>query len=154
MSSGMPAPAPPKKRRSGSQKRRVSAAVRVNCLPEQRAQLDVLAARAGQTVSALCLNALLGVPMPPPRRAVPTADGLALVRASGVLGQFKTELSRVGSNLNQLAHHLNAGRDPSSLPGSIAAAVAETQRAVMAIQDDIRPACRALLDALGVKARG
>ena len=142
---------PPVRRRSGSQKRRKTAAVRVPCLPSQRAELDELAARAGQPVSVLCLNALLGLPLPPKRHRPAAADSLAVVRLSGVMGQFKSELSRVGSNLNQVAHHLNAGRDETSLQHTTAATVMELQAAVAQIQADIRPACVAILEALGLR---
>jgi hypothetical protein len=61
------------------------------------------AAKAGVAVAALIRQAVLD--LPPPRAARrPTVDHQAVARLLG-------ELGKIGSNLNQIAKHANAGRD-------------------------------------------
>ena len=130
MSAEAPPPAPVR-RRSGSQRRRKTAAVRVPCLPSQRAQLDELAARSGQSLGALCLDALLAVPLPPARRVSPDLQTIGRMLAE--LGAVKGELGKTGSNLNQIAHqlNLNTGRAPLTerSAATVAAAIEENHRA-------------------------
>lgn len=70
--------------------------------PQEREQAAAKAARAGLPISALIRHALLNVS--PPRAARrPTVNHKAVARLLG-------ELGKIGSNLNQLAKHANAGR--------------------------------------------
>jgi Bacterial mobilisation protein (MobC) len=86
--------------------------------------------KRGQSVGGLIRNALLDAPATPiVRRPPANAKAIALV-----LGQ----LGKIGSNINQIAHHLNAGRPGDRSEGMIE----EALRDVM----EIRLAC---MQALG-----
>ncbi len=60
------------------------------------------ASKTGQSVGALVRAALLNQPMGPRIRTRPV-DAKAIAQVLGQLG-------KIGSNVNQIAHHLNAGR--------------------------------------------
>jgi hypothetical protein len=60
-------------------------------------RLRAAAKTAGLSVSEFLRRRSLGVPVVPPR---PKADAQTIF-----------ELNAIGNNLNQIAHHLNAGRD-------------------------------------------
>ena len=64
----------------------------------------------------MCLAVLLDVPLPKRRR--PTVN-------TKLLGRVLAELGKIGSNINQIAYHLNAGRPGDVLDGSIEAALRE-----------------------------
>ncbi len=70
----------------------------------------------GLSPSAMCLAVLLDVPLPKRRRPTVNAELLAKVLA---------ELGKIGSNINQIAYHLNAGRPGDVMEGSIEAALRE-----------------------------
>jgi hypothetical protein len=70
--------------------------------PEERAQAAEKAARAGLPLSALIRRSIFNTP--PPRSARrPTIE-------RQLVAQLLGELGKIGSNLNQLAKHANAGR--------------------------------------------
>ena len=66
--------------------------------------------------AAMCLAVLLDVPLPARRR--PSVDTI-------LLAKVLAELGKIGSNINQIAYHLNAGRPGEVMEGSIDAAMAE-----------------------------
>src|SRR5216683_2991729 len=70
----------------------------------------------GLSPSAMCLAVLLDVPLP--RRRRPSVDTKLLV-------QVLAELGKIGSNINQIAYHLNAGRPGDVMEGSVESALAE-----------------------------
>jgi hypothetical protein len=97
--------------RSGSQKRRLTDQIKVACTPEQKAKVQAIASKRGHSASALCLNTLLGTPLTPAVRS-PTANAKAIALVLGQLG-------KIGSNINQIAYHLNAGRPGDRMEGTI-----------------------------------
>lgn len=102
--------------RSGSQKRRTTARIAVNCTPAQKAEIMKKIDATGLSPSAMCLAVLLDVPLPSRRR--PSVD-------TQLLAKVLAELGKIGSNINQIAYHLNAGRPGDVTEGSIQAALAE-----------------------------
>jgi hypothetical protein len=101
---------------SGSQKRKVTARIAVNCTPAQKTAIVEKVDATGLSPSAMCLAVLLDVPLPKRRRPTAHAELLAKVLA---------ELGKIGSNINQIAYHLNAGRPGDVMDGSIDAALRE-----------------------------
>jgi Mobilization protein NikA len=101
---------------SGSQKRKVTARIAINCTPAQKAAIMKKIDATGLSPSAMCLAILLDVPLPARRR--PSVDTV-------LLAKVLAELGKIGSNINQIAYHLNAGRPGDVLEGSIEAALAE-----------------------------
>ena len=87
--------------RSGSENRQRCKPVSVRCLPEERAALELKAREAGLTLASYLRASALGAPGPRARRS-PPVNAEALARATAAL-------NKVGSNLNQIAHVLNAG---------------------------------------------
>ncbi len=104
------------KGRSGSQKRKVTARIAVNCTPAQKAAIMEKIDATGLSPSAMCLAVLLDVPLP--RRRRPSVDTKLLV-------QVLAELGKIGSNINQIAYHHNAGRPGDVMEGSVESALAE-----------------------------
>ncbi len=94
--------------------------------PEERAELEARAERAGVSVAAYLRQQALGGSGPRARRR-PHADAAALLQLLGQVG-------RIGSNINQLAHAANAGGWPS------AAAMNEAAQDVAAMRAAIRQA--------------
>jgi hypothetical protein len=74
--------------------------------PEERAELEARADRAGLSVSGYFRSAVLDTPRPRVTRR-PSADRQELARLLG-------EAGRIGSNINQLAHQANLGSWPDS----------------------------------------
>jgi hypothetical protein len=93
-----------KKGRSGSQKRQMEKTVAARLTPSEYAAIAEKSAAAGLSLSAYARACLLGDPGLRAKRAPP------LNRVA--LGEAIAALNRVGNNLNQIAHHLNAGGHP------------------------------------------
>ena len=125
------------KKRSEKRQRPVTLAGRFT--PEEAAAVRAKAADAGG-VSALIRALTLDVP--PPRHK---ADKDAIARLSGELGRIRSELGKSGSNLNQIAYHLNAGRPGDITEGALAAALQEHEQVIRTLEE-LRLAC---LQALG-----
>lgn len=87
-------------RRSGSENRQRCAPVSVRCLPDERAELEMKAREAGLALASYLRACGLGTPGPRARRR-PPVNAEALARATAAL-------NKAGSNLNQIAHVLNA----------------------------------------------
>ncbi|MGD0049559.1 MAG: hypothetical protein ABSE42_21415 [Bryobacteraceae bacterium] len=126
--------------RSGSQKRKTTARIAVNCTPAQKDAIVEKAHAFDQSPSAICLNMLLDAPLPR-RRRQPTVNeqGLtaylgATAKLKDVLKQSLAELGKSGSNLNQIAYMLNAYTAPPRIMNIIETAV-EEHRALEARHD-------------------
>jgi Mobilization protein NikA len=98
-------------RRSGSEKRQRTTIVTMRINPQEAATIRRIAARRGESVSALMRSALLHSRLRPSRIEVK-----AVARLLGQLG-------KIGSNINQIAYHLNAGRPGDRVEGSLEAAL-------------------------------
>lgn len=86
---------------SGSEKRARTTHITVRLTPDERASIDTAAERAGLTPGSYARGIVLGAPAPRQVRR-PPIERRELARLLG-------ELGHVGANLNQLAHHANAG---------------------------------------------
>ena len=117
--------APPAKR-SGSQKRVRSRKIPVACDDEEFLQIDDRAREVGLSRPSFLRACGLGTPGPRARRS-PTVNAEALARATAAL-------NKVGSNLNQIAHVLNAG-SANVTTRECFAALAETRAAAAAIRE-------------------
>ena len=87
------------------------------------------------TLSGLSKGALLKIPFFGRENIVyrkrPTADRKELANIAGLLGMF-------GSNLNQVAHHLNAGTIPPS--GELIKSLKESQHGISEIGELVKTA--------------
>ena len=109
-----------KSKRSGSQKRKVSARIAINCTPEQKAAILAKAKDAGLSPTAICLAMLLDAPLPTRRNPAINNEAMTHYLAntatlSDKLTAFLAEMGKSGSNLNQIAYMLNAGTDPARI---------------------------------------
>jgi hypothetical protein len=120
-------PQPHPFKRSGSEKRqRSKGAVLVRLLPDERAAVEEKAREVGLSLASFLRACGLGTPGPRARRS-PTVNAEALGRATAAL-------NKVGSNLNQIAHVLNAG-GAGVTTRECFAALAETRAAAAAIRE-------------------
>jgi len=120
----------PPHRRSGSEmRRRKTGAVLVRLLPEERAAVEEKAHEVGLSLASFFRACGLGTPGPRARRSPP-------INAEA-LGRATAALNKVGSNLNQMAHVLNAGGAGLTTQECLAA-LAETRAAAAAIRDIVR----------------
>lgn len=95
-------PQPPRFKRSGSENRqRSKGAVLVRLLPSERTAVEEKAREVGLSLASFLRTCGLGTPGPRAQRT-PPINAEALARATAAL-------NKVGSNLNQIAHVLNAG---------------------------------------------
>jgi len=119
-----------KKSKSGSQKRQRNRLFNVGMTEAEYAEAETRARAAGLSKAAYGRACILGNKGPRAKRAPP------LNRVA--LGEAIAALNRVGNNLNQIAHHLNAGGHPD--------------RAAIAQSNDKLDAClSAISKALGRK---
>jgi hypothetical protein len=117
--------------RSGSQKRKTTARIAVNCTPAQKAEIAKKAEALGLSASAICLTMMFDAPLPRQRRQ-PTLKDSALTAYLGATAKIKdalkdslAELGKSGSNLNQIAYMLNANTAPSRIENIVESAIAE-----------------------------
>jgi hypothetical protein len=94
-------------RRSGSEKRQRTTIVTMRTNPQEAAAIRQIAQSRGESVSALLRSALLHSRLRPSR--------LDLQAVGRLLGQ----LGKIGSNINQIAYHLNTGRRGDRVEGSL-----------------------------------
>jgi hypothetical protein len=132
-----------KNARSGSEKRQRQDVIKVRVSPQEKARVMELVARTGHDAPALARNALFGTPLPRKRR--PRFDGLAVSALMTQLAAHQAELGKIGSNLNQIAFHYNAGRISDITPGALEAALQDHDGAIHTLLE-LRAAC---LKALG-----
>jgi len=86
---------------SGTEKRVRSTVLPIRLSPEERAEIDAAAERAGLMTGSYARQALLGGPRPRQARR-PPVERKELARLLG-------ELGHIGANLNQLAKAANTG---------------------------------------------
>jgi hypothetical protein len=128
-------------RKSGSQKRQRSHLAGMFCTPEERAQLQQRAERAGLSVAAYMRHQCLGEAGP---RAVkrPPVERQALAVLINQLGRSAGELGKCGSNVNQIARALNSDREsPHDIDDTLAelrAAMADIRTAALAVSATLR----------------
>lgn len=101
----------------GSSKRQRTKFVIARLTPDEHAAITTLADKRGMSPGALIRQTLLKVP-PGPNVRRPTADTKLLAKALA-------ELGKIGSNINQIAYHLNAGRPGDRIEDSLDAALRE-----------------------------
>lgn len=95
---------PEKKTKSGSETRQRQKGIRLRVTPAEQAEIEARAARAGLSVSGYLRALAFGTDTPQPRASRrPSVDKEALVR-------LRYELRKIGGNLNQIAHAVNAGK--------------------------------------------
>jgi hypothetical protein len=124
----------------GSEKRQRSVIIQCRVAPAERSTIKAQADAKGVSISELIRYAVLNY-RPPPSRIDRQAVSLLLAE----LAKNRGEVGKVGSNLNQIAYHLNAGRPGDVMDGSIGASIAEFDEAIRTFQE-LRLAC---LQALG-----
>lgn len=88
--------------RSGSETRKRNVLLTARFSPQEAASIRQISDRTGHSVASLIRRALLDTP-PPRASRRPPADMQAIARLLGQLG-------KIGSNINQLTKHANAGR--------------------------------------------
>jgi hypothetical protein len=121
----------------GSEKRQRSVIIQSRVGPAERATVQAKADAAGVSISELIRYAVLNYRLPRSRidrRAV----GLLLNKFQNI----QSEMGKIGSNLNQLAHYANMERWQAN---SIAAAIEEHTQAIRTLEE-LRLAC---LQAIG-----
>jgi hypothetical protein len=124
----------------GSEKRQRSVIIQSRVAPGERATIQAQADATGVSISELIRYAVLNY-RPPPAKIDRQTVNLLL----GELGKNRVEVSKAGSNLNQIAYHLNAGRPGDIMDGRIEAGLAEFSQAIRTFEE-LRLAC---LQALG-----
>ena len=117
--------------RSGSQKRRTTARIAVNCTPAQKAVIVDKARAAGLSPTAICLAMLLDAPLPRHRHQ-PTVNDKAMsaylaatAKVNDAVKDSLAELGKSGSNLNQIAYMLNANTAPARIINIVESAINE-----------------------------
>jgi hypothetical protein len=100
-----------------SNKRQRTKFLTARLTPAEHARIAQLADKRGLSPGALIRQTLLNVP-PGPSVRRPNAD-------TKLLAKVLAELGKIGSNINQIAFHLNAGRPGDVTEGSIDAALRE-----------------------------
>ena len=94
----------------GSSKRQRTKFVIARLTPDEHADITALADKRGMSPGALIRQTLLNVR--PARYRRPTVD-------AKLLAQVLAEVGKIGSNINQIAYHLNAGRPGDRVEGSL-----------------------------------
>jgi len=127
-------------RRSGSQRRKVTERIAINCTPAQKAAITQKADATGLSPSAICLSTLLDTPLPARRR--PSVNDHAMstyiaanARLSDAVKASLAELGKVNSNVNQIAHMLNADIAPQRIMNLIETTLQEHRDAQAKHQD-------------------
>jgi hypothetical protein len=101
-------------RRSGTESRQRQKARTIRFSAAEDAAVAQMATASGYSFSELVRHALFSTPPPRPVRRQHVNDQ-AIARLMGELAALKAEAGKHGSNLNQIAHHLNAGRPVSRI---------------------------------------
>ena len=134
--------------RSGSQKRKTTARIAINCTPAQKDAIVKKAIAFDLSPSAICLNMLLDAPLPR-RQRQPTFNDKALTAYLAATSKIadtwraeKAEMGKQGSNVNQVAYMLNAGTDPGRISNIVKSAIEEFSALVAkldrALDDDLQ----------------
>lgn len=85
--------------------------------PAEHATITSIADCHGMSPGALFRQTILGIP-PPPGRRRPTVNTKLMLQALAQIG-------KIGSNINQIAYHLNAGRPGDRIEGALDDALRE-----------------------------
>ena len=124
---------------SGSQRRRVTERIAINCTPAQKSAIKEKADAAGLSPSAICLAILLDAPLP--HRRQPTVNEAAMTAFLGRIATMSdalrdqtAALGKPGSNLNQVAHMLNANAAPQRIINITESAIEEVRALVATFQ--------------------
>lgn len=120
-------------KRSGSQKRQRRKSLQISLTDEEAGQVYLKSRACGLSQASYGRACILGTPGPRAKRS-PTINAEALGKATAAL-------NKVGSNLNQIAHVLNAGGS-SVTSQECFAALAETRVALSQIMASIRRKAR------------
>ena len=113
--------------KSGTETRQRGKLLQIRVTADELAEIEAQAAAAELTTASYARSILLSAPAPRARRR-PAVEAQEVARLLG-------ELGKVGSNLNQIAYHLNTGETVGA--NSIAEAMADVQA--------MRDACLAAL---------
>ena len=105
-------------KKSGSENRERKKLLQIRVTEDELAEIAAVADRAQLTVPSYARQILLDAP-PPRARRRPSVDTQQVAKLLG-------ELGKVGSNLNQIAHHLNAGAGGAG-SNAIASAIEDVQ---------------------------
>ena len=109
----------------GSEKRQRSVIIQSRVAPAERATIQAKADATGVSVSELIRYAVLNYRLPLSR-----VDRQAVSLLLAELARNRGEVSKAGTNLNQIAHHLNSGRPGDVMDGRIEASLAELDQAI------------------------
>ena len=117
---------PPPRRKSGTETRQLKGRLNVRCTEAQRQTIAQAADAAGLSLSAYVLAVALNKSLDR-NAAVSKID-------RGMLAQLLGKLGKIGSNINQIAHQLNAGRNAG------AAEINAIKPVMLALRNDIMKA--------------
>ena len=113
----------------GSNKRKRNKFVIARLSDDEHAAISALADKSGLSPGAMVRQTLLHIaPHTSMRR--PSVD-------TKLLAKVLAELGKIGSNINQIAYHLNAGRPGDVMEGSIEAALNELLEWRMALMQSL-----------------
>lgn len=115
--------------RHGSEKRQREVVLTARFAADEARTVRQLAADRGESIGTMLRTTLLGI-HPPRRRRRPRPDDHALSQLLGELARVRAELGKSGSNLNQIAHYLNADRSLQSVAAMLEAALHEHDEAM------------------------
>jgi hypothetical protein len=113
-----------KRRSSGSEKRKRARPRSIRFTPEEDSRIAEMEAATGLAFAALVRHALFNTP--PPRQS-----HRASIRHEAP-ARLLAELGKIGGNINQIAHHLNAGRPLYRVQNNIDAALRDLAELRMA----------------------
>jgi hypothetical protein len=119
-----------KRKKSGSEKRKRNNLLQIRLTDFELAEIEALADRAELTPASYARLILLSSPAPRAKRR-PAVD-------TKQVAQLLAEVGKIGSNVNQIAHHLNAGLGTSST-------------AIQEALDDVAEMRKACMEALNRK---
>ena len=120
--------APPEGKRRTSQKRQRRNSLQIALTDAELAEVQARAQACGLSRSSYGRAAMLGEPGPRAQRS-PTVNAEAMAHATA-------ELNKAGSNLNQIAHVLNAGR-ATALGRDCFLTLSEVRAAAAAIRQSV-----------------
>ena len=112
-----------------SENRKTTQIRRARFTPAEAAEFDAKAAAYGGD-SAFIRARTIGAPLPKSR-----INKAAIAQLRTELAKVRAELGKSGSNLNQIAYHLNAGRPGDIQQGAIGAALAEHEQAIRTLEE-------------------
>lgn len=100
----------------GSNKRQRRNVLSARFNDQEKAVVKSMAEKRGQSIGTLLRATLLGIPAPARAVRRPAVETQAVVK-------LLAELGKIGSNVNQIAKHLNAGRPGDTMENLLADAM-------------------------------